>query len=302
MPSQRTAYLYGISSVMIWSTVATAISITLRHIDIAHMLLIAITTSVGVLGTIVVRQGHWDALIRYLIRQWHWVIVMGAINPFLYYLILFYAYGHLPAQEAQAINYTWALMLAYLSVVMLGHPLHRRDIVSGLMCYGGVLVVVTHGTRDMLSFGSIEGVVAALASTVLWAWYWIVLTRNRTDTTIVLLGNFLAGLGWLGGYLLCCGTTPAPIGWQGYVGSIYVGVFEMGITFVLWGRAMRHANRVSAISNLIFLSPPISLVWIYFVAGEAIRSATIIGLGLILLGLFVQRQKKEDNTSAPTGS
>ena len=41
---------------------------------------------------------------------------LGFLNPFLYYVVLFKAYDLLPAQEAQPLNYTWAITLAILFV------------------------------------------------------------------------------------------------------------------------------------------------------------------------------------------
>jgi drug/metabolite transporter (DMT)-like permease len=53
--------------------------------------------------------------------------MMGFLNPFLYYLILFKAYDLLPAQEAQPLNYTWGLVLPLLSVPLLGQRIGSRD-------------------------------------------------------------------------------------------------------------------------------------------------------------------------------
>ena len=53
----------------------------------------------------------------HILNNYKKVFILGLVNPFLYYLVLFKAYDLLPAQEAQAINYTWALMLAFLSVI-----------------------------------------------------------------------------------------------------------------------------------------------------------------------------------------
>jgi drug/metabolite transporter (DMT)-like permease len=43
------------------------------------------------------------------------------------------------------------------------------------------------------------------------------------------------------------------------------------------------------VANLIFLSPFLALLLINVLVGEAILSSTVVGLGLILTGLGVQR-------------
>ena len=84
--------------------------------------------------------------------------------------------------------------------------------------------------------------------------------------------------------------TPLPHAWQGWAGGIYVGLFEMGIAFVLWMNAMKITSSTLRISSLIFLSPPLSLLLIWVVAGEPVRSYTLLGLALILVGLWWQRR------------
>jgi drug/metabolite transporter (DMT)-like permease len=66
----------------------------------------------------------------------------------------------------------------------------------------------------------------------------------------------------------------------------------MGITFVLWGKALTLTEHTSRISNLIFLSPILSLFFLYYIAGEPILPSTIVALGLILSGLALQQYKK----------
>jgi drug/metabolite transporter (DMT)-like permease len=70
---------------------------------------------------------------------------------------------------------------------------------------------------------------------------------------------------------------------------VYVGAFEMSITFILWLSALRLSENTAKVGSLIFLSPPLSLIFIHFFVGEDITGATMAGLGLILLGLVAQK-------------
>ena len=83
---------------------------------------------------------------------------------------------------------------------------------------------------------------------------------------------------------------PFPAGWQGWAGGLYVGLFEMGLAFVLWMGAMKATTSTLRISSLIFLSPPLSLVLIWVIAGEPVKAYTLFGLVLILFGLWLQRR------------
>ena len=88
-------------------------------------------------------------------------------------------------------------------------------------------------------------------------------------------------------------SSPRVVGWQGLVAAGYVGLFEMGITFVLWSLALRTSERVARVSNLIFLAPFLSLFFIQSILGEAIHPATLVGLLMIVPGALIQQLQRE---------
>lgn len=201
----------------------------------------------------------------------------------------------LPAQEAQAINYTWALMLAFLSVIFLKQKLTINDIVAGIICYFGVLIISTKGEPFSLNFSNLDGVFLALLSTVLWSMYWILNTKSKVDPIVGLFSNFLISLPIISIYFLL--TQPLSIpSLNGILAASYVGMFEMGITFLFWLKAMQSATSTSKIANLIFISPFLSLVFIYFIVGEEIYISTVIGLSTIVFGLVIQQLKFKKNS------
>jgi drug/metabolite transporter (DMT)-like permease len=75
----------------------------------------------------------------------------------------------------------------------------------------------------------------------------------------------------------------------GLLGAVYIGFFEMGITFVVWLKALRLSETTAQVSNLIYLVPFLSLIVIYFTIGETILPSTIIGLVFIVSGVLLQR-------------
>ncbi len=222
---------------------------------------------------------------------------MGLINPFLYYVVLFKAYDLLPAQEAQAINYSWALMLAFLSVIFLKQKLRLIDLIAGLICYFGVIIIATKGDPLSLNFSNLEGLFYAILSTILWSFYWIFSTKSKVDPVIALFCNFLFAMPIIIVYFYFTHDFVS-VDIKGILGAMYIGVFEMGLTFLFWLKAMQSAIHTSKITNLIFISPFLSLIFIYFILGETIELSTIHGLGLIIAGLvlvaiFDNQKRKE---------
>lgn len=288
MTSQHKAYVFGLSAVLAWSTVASAFKLSLAHLSPAQLVLYASVFSLLSLLAILGWQGRLATLPAALRQHWRRSAILGAVNPFAYYLILFQAYDLLPAQEAQAINYTWALTMTLLAVPVLGQKLKLQDSLAALVCYSGVLTIATRGAPLALNFSNLSGVGFALLSTLLWAGYWLFNAKDEREPVMGLTLNFLLSLPLT---LLWCAATSelTPVAWQGIAGAAYVGALEMGFTFVLWLSAMKLTSSTARIANLIFLSPMLSLVLISALLGEAILPSTLTGLGLILGGLLLQK-------------
>ena len=79
-------------------------------------------------------------------------------------------------------------------------------------------------------------------------------------------------------------------GTAGLAGVVYVGFFEMGLTFIVWSKALELSSTTAKVSNLIYLSPFISLIFIRTIVGEEILPSTVIGLVLIVGGILLQRK------------
>ncbi len=290
MNPQRQAFLFGLGAVLLWSTVATAFKLSLRYLSPIELLLYSSFFSTLVIGAILCLQGKFHLVLQCSAREYLLSVLLGLLSPFLYYLILFKAYDLLPAQQAQPINYTWAITLSLLSVPLLGQKIGWQQWLALGVSYCGVVIISTEGKPFSLQFTDSLGVALALISTVIWALYWIYNTRDKRDPVVGLFINFLCSLPFiLVYYLLTSKLRIPPV--NGLLGAAYVGTFEMGICFVLWLMAMKLTDSTARISNLIFLSPFLSLVFIHFLLGEKILPATFIGLFLIMAGLLCQRLK-----------
>ncbi|RAU18042.1 EamA/RhaT family transporter [Nitrincola tibetensis] len=298
MKNQKTALMFALAAVACWSTVATAFKLSLNYFAPAQLLLVATLSSAVLLILLLGYQGKLSLLKTLFRERPYFYLLMGALNPALYYLILFQAYDLLPAQQAQTLNYTWAISLTLLAVPFLGQRIRRQDWIAIALGYLGALVIATRGDLLGLQFESPLGVSLALLSTLIWASYWILNTRNQGDPLASLALSFLLALPIvLAATAIGPGFSMSP--WQGWAGAIYIGIFEMGIAFFFWLMAMKYAENTAKISNLIFISPFISLILLKFIVGEEIYPATLVGLVLIIAALLIQQVPTSRKPSTP---
>lgn len=214
------------------------------------------------------------------------VFALGLVNPFLYYVVLFAAYERLPAQIAQPLNYTWAVVLALLAVPVLKQRLAPRTLAGIVVSYAGVVVLVSENPIEPGVPLDATGIALALASTVLWAGYWLANARCRSEPLALMFWSFSAGLPAVA---LACAAGP---GWPPFTLPTlafggWVGLVEMGVTFLLWRRALSLTASAARVGQLVFLSPFLSFVIIALVLGEPLGWRSVAGLAVIVAGLLV---------------
>jgi drug/metabolite transporter (DMT)-like permease len=288
MKKQRKAYLYALATVLLWSTVASAVKISLRHIDVIPLLFFASITSTVTFFACLLFFGKLNMLKVLTKKDYLQSALLGFLNPFLYYIILFKAYSLLPAQQAQPINFLWPITLVLLSVPLLKQKIRPRDILAVIVSFAGVFIISTQG--NILGFKSANpaGVLLALSSTVIWALFWIYNVKDQRDEAIRLFLNFAFGSGFTLLAMLLFAETKVPNA-KGVLGAIYIGLFEMGVTFLLWLKALKTSSTTAHVASLIYLTPFLSLVVISIIVGEKILISTLIGLIFIVAGITLQK-------------
>jgi drug/metabolite transporter (DMT)-like permease len=288
MKQQTRAYLRALTAVLLWSTVASAFKLTLRRLDYLEMLLYSSGVSTAALFAVLLGRKKLTLLRASTARDLFRSALLGALNPFVYYIVLFKAYSLLPAQQAQPLNYTWPVTLTLLSIPLLGQRIGLRSIAAVLVSFAGVVVISTRGDLRSFTLTSPLGVGLAVGSSVIWALYWIYSLRDGRDETVKLFLSFLFGFAFILVTMLArSGLRPPPL--DGLAGAVYVGLFEMGLTFLLWLAALRLSRTTAQVSILIYLSPFISLVLIRFLVGERILASTVVGLVFIVAGILIQK-------------
>jgi drug/metabolite transporter (DMT)-like permease len=298
MKRQNKAYLFALLAVACWSTVATAFKLTLRQVDYLTLVLCSSFVSTVFLllvlaarKKLVLAKNSFVSPLRPLLRS----AANGFLNPFLYYVILFKAYSLLPAQEAQPLNYTWPLMIVLLSAPMLGQRIRLLSLLALAVSFLGVLIISTHGDLLGLRFTNLPGAVLAMGSAVVWALFWLTNVRDDRDEVLKLFLNFLFGFAYIlvtTLALVAFGLRPSVLPrltLAGAAGCSYTGLAEMGVAFTLWLKALQLTEATAKVSNLVFLSPFVSLVFIRFIVGERILPSSILGLAFIAGGILLQR-------------
>ncbi len=283
--------LFAISAVLLWSTVATAFKFTLEELNYVQLLFYSSLTSSIILFFFVIKTDSSDLFTIFSKNHIKINLTLGFVNPFLYYLVLFKSYSLLPAQEAQPLNYTWPIAISIFSVLFLGERFTIKTIIGLVLAFIGVFVIATRGDLISLKFESLFGVFLAAGSSLIWATFWILNLKDKRNSSIKLFSSFFYGTIFTLIYILLFDSFI--IKNPNYIfGAVYIGLFEMGITFFLWMTALSLSSNKAKTSTLAYLSPFISMFFIAIILKETILPSSILGLVFIVSGIVYQNLDK----------
>jgi drug/metabolite transporter (DMT)-like permease len=152
-------------------------------------------------------------------------------------------------------------------------------------------IISSQGNPFSPGRSNITGVILALCSSVFFAVYFILNIKDKRDEAVKLFLNFLFASLYLVLTMIFTGKLPIEAGVKGVAGSVYIGIFEMGISFFFWLKALQLASDTAKISNLVYFSPFLSLIFIHFILHEHVYYTTPVGMFLIIFGILIQNRK-----------
>jgi drug/metabolite transporter (DMT)-like permease len=293
MDRVKQSYIYAGLAVFFWSTIPTVFKIGLGELDVIPMITIASITSTLVLFLIIIAGKKLELLKKTSGKDLLISALLGLINPFIYYIILLKAYKLLPAQVAQPLNMIWPIILVFLSVPLLKQKIPAKSFAALLISFAGVYIISSQGHPFQPGKSDITGVLLATGSSVFWALYFIFNMKDKRDESVKLFTNFLFASVYLLFAILIFGDLKPVISFKGAAASVYVGIFEMGITFFFWLKALRLAITSDKVSNLVYLAPFLSLVFVHFIIKEPVYYTTPAGLLFIIAGIFIQNKRSK---------
>lgn len=291
------ALLYAGTVLILWASVASAFKIALSFLTPFELLFLSTLFSSLTLSLFMLSGKRFRRIKRLSKKNICKLLIAGVLNPTIYYLLLFKAYDMLPAQFAQAVNFTWPLVMALFSMFLKQEKFNILRIAALCISFAGVLVLVLGGKR-MPGGVSMPGILLAFSTAFIWTFYWLTAKTIKVDAITSLWIPFTTGALILSVFAVFF-FRPGTLTIHGIAAAGYVGLFEMSITFLLWLNALRKASSTALVSNFIYAVPFLSLLFIRFILDETILPTTVIGLILITGGIITQMIVHVSDKSGP---
>ena len=286
------AILEATCAVIFWGGSFIATKIALKEVSPVTVVWLRFAIGVAILGAAVslrkqytfpaARDIGYFALLGFLGVTFHqWLQSTGLIT-------------------AQATTTAWIVATTPIFIAILGW-LALKERLRWVQAFGillaavGVLLVVTHGDLVSLSAGKFgtTGDFLVLVSSVNWAVFTILSRRGLRKFPATLMMFYVMGFGWLfTSVLFFVGpglSEIAHLSLPGWLGILFLGILCSGLAYIFWYDALQ-ALPVAQAGSFVYLEPFITLVIAAIVLGEVVTVASLVGGGVILLGVWmVQR-------------
>lgn len=283
---QRISYLNLALCILLWASIPVASKKILVEMTNVQMLFWSTIFSFFVLAGVLVIQGKLRWLPHYTVPEYGWMGLLGFLGAYLYYILLYGAFALTTAAEGFILAYTWPILVSLLAVVLLGEKLTGRRILAVAISFFGVLVIVTQGRIVSVAFTSLAGDLLALAGAFVFALFSVLGKRARYDQTVSATVYFGVALLAVTATVLLTDGIPIPSAGV-WPWLLYNGVLVNGISYVFWFKALENGDTF-VISNALYLTPFLSLLYVYFWLDEAILPSAVVGLVVIVAGIGVQ--------------
>lgn len=200
-------------------------------------------------------------------------------------------------QTAQATTTGWIIASIPIFMALLGwgflkEKLNRVQVAGIALSALGVLLVVSKGDLSGLTTGKFGtfGDFLILLSAPNWAVFSILSRRGLQQYPATRMMFYVMSFGWLfSSMLLFTGPGIGEIGRMssdGWLAMAFLGVVVSGLAYIAWYDALKLIP-AAQIGAFLYLEPVVTMVLAAGMLGEPLLLASVVGGGLILLGVWM---------------
>ena len=286
----KKAYFYAGVSILLWSTSATVSKLLLGSINSMQILLISSFLAFIFLFIVNAIKGNLKLIKEFKLKDYKQLFIIGLLGTFLYNLFLYLGINHMQASQAFIINYLWPIMTVIFACIILKEPMTFKKVIAIILSFLGVIIVTSNGNLFHIDKSSLLGAFYCVLAAISCGLFSVFNKQNNYNKYVstmlfYLLSFFISFI-----YILISKVWFIPQTNQ-LLGLIWTGVFTSAIGITSWTLAIENGD-TAKISNLAYITPFLSLIWTGLILKETISIYAIVGLILIILGVFIQLKEK----------
>ncbi len=287
--SKLFTYIEAMFAVIVWGASFIATKIALREISPVTAVWLRFSMGVIILGLAVALRNQLSLLRR---SEWAYFALLGFLGVTLHQWLQSNGLQTSEAGTTAWIVSMTPVFMAVLGWIVLKEKLGWIKIAGILLAFIGVLIVVSKGDIRSISIGKFgaPGDKLILISALNWAVFSALSRRGLKTHSATLMMFYVMSFGWLFiSILFFARQNISEIGKltiNGWFGITFLGVFCSGLAYIAWYDALQ-ALTTAQTGVFLYIEPLIAVVVAFFILGEAITSALLIGGAVIILGVWL---------------
>jgi len=289
--SNTKLFTYGeaLFAVIVWGASFIATKLALKEISPITIVWLRFLMGVVILGLAVVLRQQFSLPDK---KEWAYFALLGFLGITFHQGLQSNGLRTSEAGTTAWIVSTTPVFMALLGWLILKEGLGWAKTFGILIAFIGVLVVISKGNIGSVSIGRFgaPGDILILISAVNWAVFSALSRRGLKSYPASLMMFYVMSFGWLFTSLLFIPTNGlAEIGnltSNGWMGVAFLGIFCSGLAYIAWYDALK-ALTTAQTGVFLYLEPLVTVVVAFFVLGEAITPALLVGGAVILFGVWL---------------
>lgn len=286
----KKAYIYAGVSILFWSSIATVSKLLLNTLSSYQVLMYSALFAALSLLAVNIATGKMRLLVSYGLKDYVTILLISSPGTFFYYVFLYSGTAKMAASQAFIVNYLWPIMSVVFACLLLGERLTARKAAAIAMSFLGVITVAGKG---LLNFEAqtLLGVGLCVLAAVSYGSFTALTRRWDYDYQVSMMLSFFCTFVLTLIINLAIGEEVRVSAVQ-MLGFAWNGIFVMAAATVTWALALKFGG-TARISNLAYITPFLSLVWTSLILKERIEPLSVVGLIIIVVGIFVQLKDRK---------
>jgi len=286
MQAKNIQYIFVAITILLWSFTPTIAKLILKNFNAFQLLFFTSFFAVLSLSFVVVFQKKVKLIKGYSRKQILTMVLIGVLSPFFYYIFLYESFERAPVADAQILNYMWPMFVVIFATFILRQKLSLIKLVGIMLSFVGAFVVITKGEFLIFNSGYGIGYIVAILAAISYGLFSVLGKKHDYERFTSMLIYYISTFVLVTLTVSLFSNFIIPSFWE-LLGLFYLGGLANSIGWVFWFKALQ-VGETAKMSNLIYLVPFLSLIPIQFFLNENIQIMSIIGLLLIITGIFIQ--------------
>ena len=218
-------------------------------------------------------------------RDIPWFLASGGIGFFFYMIAFNQGQATVTAATGSVVIATVPVITALFARFVYGEKLMRFQWCAIAVEFVGVAVLTLMNSTFSVNTGLLWLLSAALALSI-----YNLLQRKLTKTYTALQASAYSILFGTCMLAVFAPTAIREVSQAPAIQYFYLavlGVCSSAVAYVSWAKAFSKAKKTSQVSNYMFVTPFLTSILGFLLAGEVPDQATLVGGGIILLGVFL---------------